>query len=278
MQNDILHVIEYKLQDLQKTINEFKAQPQTSSDNTTSTVVSEGSITADKTIITESESIQEHCKKHRLWAAKDYKEKWATFKTRPSINKIFYYGWGGTAEGLFEWDDFLRVLSKPEVDWDKSLIAPDGRLILIEGKKKKEPKKVVFKPGRYYKLKKGKDIIYCDSVGLNSPDDLEWVNGEIVGKGGFGAYLIPSIWYELKKFNPNKKKKWVPKRGEPIFVWADNVSFNLPAHVEHFHSFYKGKVYDFSWTIYGKKGKLWPNWRKYDPALVGVPRKDWPKE
>ncbi len=77
---------------------------------------------------------------------------------------------------------------------------------------------------------------------------------------------------EIYKPQIVKNKKWKPKRGEPIFVWNVSSSLNEPCCVSYFYS-----------TIYGiircedKHGSCWHHMHKFDPALVGVPRKDWPK-
>ena len=234
-------------------------------------------------------TLQEHCKANHLWAAKSENDgEWATYRDKPKVcvtkDSLLYWG---SEQGVFEREGSLVKFSKPTVDWNKSLIAPDGRLILIEGEKKKEPKKVVFKEGKYYKRKNGEDIIHCKKVGIVHEDGSVRIQGSINYAPSYNVWfsdsLNPSEWYEMKKYKP-EKRKWVPKRGEAIFVWSNDTPDTIPAHVEYFHSFYGGRkkarkgVYDFSYTHYGKIGLCWPNWRKYDPTLVGVPRKDWPKE
>ena len=77
---------------------------------------------------------------------------------------------------------------------------------------------------------------------------------------------------EIYKPQIVKNKKWKPKRGEPIFVWNVSSSLNEPCCVSYFYSIIYGII-----RCEDKHGSCWHHMHKFDPALVGVPRKDWPK-
>lgn len=68
------------------------------------------------------------------------------------------------------------------------------------------------------------------------------------------------------------------QRGDPIFVWNDEADDTIPALIMYFHSKFNKKVRVFSYMTESTVGVTWDHYRKFDPNLVGVPRKEWPKE
>ncbi len=216
-------------------------------------------------------TVKDYCIEHRCWAVQDKNGLICTYEksARPECNykdKI----WTGRryCSGFLDQHKYAF----PTVSWDKSLIAPDGRLILIEGKKEKKRKECKFKAGKWYRSKRNSSIIHCQEVlekNIIRIDGLE--------KNGAAIFCVDNLsdWYEIKHYNPNKKKKKSWKRGEPIFVWELNASYNIPAMVKYFHSFSTEGVFAFDSVIPNGRGLSYPRYRKYDPRLVGVPRKDW---
>lgn len=220
-------------------------------------------------------SVQEYCKMNRCWAAKDSNGKWYWY--RRNDRPHYHYA---RCEWLRNAIDsaFNKITNKienvkfPDVLPDKSLIAPDGRLILIEGKKQKKPKEAKFKAGKWYRSKRNSSIIHCQEV---LEKNIIRIDGLV--KNGTAIFCVDNLsdWYEMKHYKPNKKKKKSWERGEPIFVWELNASYNIPAMVKYFHSFSTEGVFAFDSVIPNGRGLSYPRYRKYDPRLVGVPRKDW---
>lgn len=224
------------------------------------------------------QSVQDFCKEHRCWAIKDKQGSWY-----PSIEKPKFLDvcsdWTS-----FSWADNLinKDMVFPNVPWDKSLVAPDGRLILIEGKKEKKPKEAKFKAGKWYKAKNNGVIYQCiavdKAVGNMTLASVRYENGQL-----YPAILDKNNYYEMKHYNPDKKKKektgsHLIKRGEPIFVWNVIDPQEIPAIVRYFHSYSYCGVFTYINDKYGEKGTHYTSFRKYDPKLVGVPRCSWPKE
>jgi hypothetical protein len=94
---------------------------------------------------------------------------------------------------------------------------------------------------------------------------------------------FPDIQWDMALISPEGemvrcKPDYKPNRGDPIFVWDDDADDTIPAVVVYFRKFQGKKVEQFSWSSEGEGSYDWDNFRKYDPALVGVPRKDWPRE
>lgn len=214
-------------------------------------------------------TVQDFCKANRCWAAMDVGGAWYQYdkNNKPYLTVGQWYSTFNIQIHKIENVIFPKVL------WDKSLVAPDGRLILIEGKKEKKKKVCKFKAGKWYKHKKYGVIIKCTrSIAGNLVFESE---GCVLGMLGVEASCD---WYEMKHYNPDKKKPRVGnslKRGEPIFVWSSEADENIPAVVKYFHSFYKYGIFTFSPDHFGKKWEPYPYYRKFDPKLVGVPRKDW---
>jgi len=216
------------------------------------------------------QSVQDFCKSNRCWAAMDEQGGWHLFYGKPFCHNGDWKEKSKTSIKGLQW-------GFPDVDYDKSLIAPDGRLILIEGKKQKKHKAAKFKAGKWYKNKKTGAMIKCEGISSDFLAIYISINGQSV----LFDYDDASDWYEMKHYNPDKKKKEVFKRGEPIFVWDDPCSDKVPAIIRYVHSFDPSAgagVWAFDTMTYGGRGAYYRRYRKYDPELVGVPRKDWPKE
>lgn len=110
--------------------------------------------------------------------------------------------------------------------------------------------------------------------------------GPTIGRASTDHFIFPDVSYalslitpdgEMPLLEPNNKKQGL-HRGDPIFVWDDEIPDTIPAHIEYFHHFDDGRVVDFDWYEYGRPHNQWDHYRRFDAALVGVPRKDWPKE
>lgn len=213
--------------------------------------------------------LQDYCIENRCWAAMDRDGKWSTFADKPKYIEGYRGYWMGKYRETFE----SHSIKVPIVSYDKSLIAPDGRLILVEGRKEKKKKEVKFKAGKWYRSKRNSSIIHCQEV---LEKNIIKIDG--LTKNGVAIFCVDNLsdWYEMKHYNPNKKKKPSElKRGAPIFVWNANDPEEIPAIVRYFHSYSYCGVYTFINDRYGTEGTHYTSFRKYDPRLVGVPRKDW---
>ena len=78
--------------------------------------------------------------------------------------------------------------------------------------------------------------------------------------------------YRIREDLDNKCYVIESYKGEPIFVWNVSSSLNEPCCVSYFYSIIYGII-----RCEDKHGSCWHHMHKFDPALVGVPRKDWPK-
>ena len=109
-------------------------------------------------------------------------------------------------------------------------------------------------------------------------DEIE-VNVEIYIKKSLLGDSITFIYdsEEIERTNKLKSKKWKPKRGEPIFVWDNSSDPDIPCPVYYFRLMEDDAIRCYSNTLKGGCGTLWHHMRKFDPALVGIPRKYWPK-
>jgi len=256
-------------------------------------------------------TVQDFCKANRCWAAMDVGGAWYQYdkNNKPYLTAGQWYSTFNIQIHKIENVIFPKVL------WDKSLVAPDGRLILIEGKKQKKKKVYKFKAGKWYKHKKYGTIIKCTrSIAGNLVFESE---GCVLGMLGVEAScdwyemknykpkkpvitvdyedmaIKPLTLEEIKKFsstwdklntigkavNPNLYIKPLLKRGEPVFVWDRCHNPRLPAVVRYFHSFDKDGIGVFTCneSLYNEQGTWYQYYRRYDSTLVGVPRKDWPK-
>ena len=96
--------------------------------------------------------------------------------------------------------------------------------------------------------------------------------------------VFPEVEAEDSLISPKVETKPKVKltRGDPIFVWDDGASEAIPAQVRYYYSHGKSHgnkvVFVFDEKVEGEKGVWYDHFRKYDPELVGVPRKDWPAE
>jgi len=81
-----------------------------------------------------------------------------------------------------------------------------------------------------------------------------------------------------EQVNAAIRKLNLPARGDPVFVWDETDDQRCPAMVQYFYKqMGKNGCLVFASDYYGSKGCLWDHYRPFDPELVGVPRKDWPK-
>ncbi len=200
--------------------------------------------------------VEDFCREQRCWAAQNMDGTWFWYAKNDKPHCGSKHWSGGYAYRLFN-----DLVLPTHVSWDKSLVAPDGRLILVEGKKQKKKKEAKFKIGRWYKHKyTGKVIKY------NDPSCSQYQTRK-------------SDWYEMKHYKPQKKKVDTGlKRGEPIFVWDSCHDSKLPVVVKYFHSVCDdGGIFTCNEFFSNREGVGYLHYRKYDPELVGVPRKDWPK-
>lgn len=229
--------------------------------------------TKDFTQPKQPKRVDDFCRENRCWAAKDSNGLWHSYWSKPVSGLS---GW--ITQGPFDSLENKTEPYFPNVSWDKSLIAPDGRLILIEGKKEKKKKEAKFKIGRWYKHKYTGKVIKYNVPSGNAPIVIE--------HGGVNSSQYQtkkSDWYEMKHYNPNKKKKDTGlKRGEPVFVWDRYHNSKLPAVVRYFHSdfhsdFDYNGIFTCNESLPNEQGTWYQYYRKFDPRLVGVPRKDWPK-
>lgn len=211
------------------------------------------------------QDIREYCKEHRVWAAKDDggPHEWCLFKEKPYIQQKEW-----VLDNLWININSAPVKAKftfPDCPWDKSLIAPDGSMPLME---KKE-----FKPkhgwivGHLYENTScwGNDKRVCVEV---TDGGQGYVDRYPRSKGG-----IPYLW-------DNNMKDITPKRGDPIFVWDNGASDKIPASVRYFKEFHEASLYSvqvYSETTENDYGTCYNNYRLFDVSLVGVPRKDWDK-
>lgn len=233
------------------------------------------------------QDIRDYCRKHRVWAAKDYAEDaWYLYAARPIL--ILVGIWRGPMMRKALSHDFIF----PDIRYDLALIAPDGSMPLLEPKYRpdnvKHPKH--FEVGHWYKCIAKTRPFYFNNEGRmdfvldGKPHQYtrECVNNGIQGIGGFDKDQKTWVWnfedFIEVQAPKNKSKKQVPHRGDPLFVWDDDTPDTIPAHVEYFHHFDGDAVIDFDWDVYGKPCSYWQHYRLFDPALVGIPRKDWPKE
>lgn len=226
--------------------------------------------------------IREYCREHRCWAAKDDTDgSWYSYREKPTLERR---SWSGHGIQFFPAEAFYF----PAVPWDKSLMAPDGRLILVEPKPEKAKKTVKVQLGHWYRRKHprsghvldhmaGKAVVLQRSEVSICPCTAEYDNVSV--------YIVPNIaavWPidDLYEVQAPKAKKWKPTRGEAILVWDEEGESRIPAIVEYFARYCPDEGYPvstYSTTCYGTMGHVWSHMRKFDPALVGVPRKDWPK-
>lgn len=183
--------------------------------------------------ITIKQDIRDYCREHRVWAAKDGPaalydpNAWHFFgkDEKPSHAFSSFGSWSVEKVGYIH-SGIASKLEKPDVPWDKSLIAPDGSMPLWDNLQK-----------------------------------------------NFVRYCKETVW----GVDPSKPK--LPARGDPVFVWDDDYDPLCPAVMCYLHHVDEnGKAWVFCENKYGKcyTPGFYDHYRPFDPALVGVPRKDWP--
>ena len=145
---------------------------------------------------------------------------------------------------------------------------------------------------RYWvaKEKSGTWLAYTTDKGRLSFDPNrgwgESALSRVVNGAGIDMYFnctFPDVPWDKSLIAPDGSMplfKSTPQRGDPVFVWDNCADDTIPAPVWYFHHIGKdGKVYVYSSWTYGRvmESPGFENYRPFDAALVGVPRKDWPK-
>ena len=178
------------------------------------------------------QDIRDYCREHRVWAAKDdyclAPNAWCAYVKKPSMERKRWYG------GNFITSFSPHNSTFPDCPWDKSLIAPDGSMPLMEQTR-----------------------TYTGTATIT-------IVGKTIAEQIFGEGL--------------KTKLALPSRGDPIFVWDDEASDRIPASVRYFHSFNeetKWPIRVFCERREGAEVTGYNHFRPFDPALVGVARRDW---
>lgn len=232
------------------------------------------------------ENIQDYCRKNRKWAAKNSNEEWFIFKYKPNLYD--YKNW--LIDDLCDLSFIdTKDMLVPAVPYNVSLIAPDGSMPLWKPRKK-EPKKP--KIGKWYKVEKRPELgigkIVEKDKNLNlylfySPHNSSGHNGEdFIDAGKYtGNHCFWVLAANLIEVPAPTVKKWHPKRFEPIFVWNDSMDERMSLPV----LYYWGKIKNSTYSIqtcnileFNDSGNLWQHMKKFDASLVGIPRKDWPKD
>lgn len=96
-------------------------------------------------------------------------------------------------------------------------------------------------------------------------------------------FTFPDVPWDKSLIAPNGSMplwdKQLPTRGDPVFVWNDSDSHKVPPRMAYFYGIENNRVAIYSYAIYGVKAPIsWDHYLPFDAALVGVPRKDWPKQ
>jgi len=221
------------------------------------------------------QDIRDYCREHRVWAAKD---------KNPWTGNNGWWGWTARPETKNNptpdtWNlNFGTVLTLPDnltfpdCPWNKSLIAPDGSMPLMEPKAKQPSHGWIV--GRFYNDKTKYSPRECLEL---TPDGRAYMSPFPNNTAHrYSPYpWDPAAWTliaDKKASNPT-----LPSRGDPIFVWNDDHDSRCPAPVVYFYSKKrKDSCITFAQGVYGTSGQIWDHYRPFDPALVGVPRKDWP--
>jgi len=89
----------------------------------------------------EKQDIRDYCKEHRVWAAKDSEggNGWREFKKKPHTDKGSMFSfWLTNDENMFDGMKYIDddKFTFPDVPFDKSLIAPDGSMPLLQAQSK----------------------------------------------------------------------------------------------------------------------------------------------
>lgn len=245
-------------------------------------------------------TLQEYCQKHRCWAAKD--DEWDEFEERPdyivasNLGRRIWFS-NGMCNPLDQ-----ENLVFPDVTPEKSLIAPDGRLILMEPKKPKRQKVTHFKVGHWYqKLTKAG----CDQVLGGKPlkcirvtkvmcpprSDIVFVADLL-----YGENVIEALDYDgfVEVPSPALRK---PKKYDLVFAWRNTTDIRIPPEVRTYWGHLVISGYGMKNVVFPNKyisltklsrkreqnlmivdGWFYDHVYPFEPSLVGVPIKDLPKE
>lgn len=204
-------------------------------------------------------TIQEYCKKNRCWAAKD--DEWDEFEERPDYIVASNLGrriW--FSNGMCSQLDQENLVF-PDVPAEKSLVAPDGRFILMEPQKEK----------------------------INASQQLITQHD--------GICVFPPELIEVFR-KPKVSKHYKPKKYDIVFVWDDGFDDRLspvtatywgtfePFASSNIHAVFPfgdyvklvGKSKKKEQELMKKEGNWYNHVLPFDILLVGLPIKDLSKE
>lgn len=249
------------------------------------------------------QTIQDYCKEHRVWAAKD--DIWCSYSKRPKYVPVI----GNADHKVWSANWYWNVLDKeslifPDVAPEKSLVAPDGRFILINPKKSKQHKLTHFKVGHWYQ--KQKSLNYESEV-CNKPFKCIKVT-KVACFSDSDTAFIADLQYDKKlilKASDDNGFVEVPaphlkklKKYDLVFAWNDNFNERTPPAIETYwgdakfvtrpkvHVVFpngrymelKGKSKNEEYNFMISNGWLYDYILPFDVSLIGVPIKDLPKE
>lgn len=247
----------------------------------------------------ESMTIQDYCKEHRCWVARD--DEWYEFEERPEYimaPKIGYKIW--SSNGMNNPLDEENLIF-PDVPAEKSLIAPDGRLILMEPKKsKKAPKQIQV--GEWCKIEliddKLQKMFLLDVSKPHRCSDIFIGRGILQRVALFDdkyVILLETVQRFTKVAPP---KAYTPKKYDTVFAGNDAFDERTPPAIETYwgdpkfitipkmnavfpHGRYlklAGKSKSEERNFMLENGWYYNHILPFDASLVGVPIKDLPKE
>lgn len=231
------------------------------------------------------QDIHEYCKEHRVWAAKDGDGRWWGWPKKPeSTNNLLPDIWNSDRCIV---QSLPNDLNYPDVPWDKSLIAPDGSMLLWDETRKTQKRATHFEVGKWYLAKAHKERgpgKLLKIQGFDQPYLLyhpEWKGGHDADAFGSELHLSGNhaYWYDEQEIIETKapiERVKDLQRGDPVFVWDDGDDLRCPAIVRYFYAKREKGCSTFSYAFYGVRGINWDHYRPFDASLVGVPRKDWP--
>lgn len=179
--------------------------------------------------------IQEYCKTNRRWAAKDKSGYWHAYLKRPFCDNESQ--WFVRYDNSVEPYKGMGVPSDsdaPEIDWEKSLIAPDGRFIMLEPSPVKI-KHTHFKVGHWYKPPKEiKDDMIMDGKVhkcIAVTEDNSYLCREKIGILSYGKNFTIGIYEDdgfIEVISPYSKS---PKKYDIVFTWDDEMDPRLPPEI-----------------------------------------------
>jgi len=172
--------------------------------------------------------IRDYCRKHRYWAAMDSNKQWFMYSDKPILSSVMW----GKGSLRISVSDFVF----PNIPWNKSLIAPDGSMPLMEPEKPKE--KGASKPeiGKWYTAKEFPERGAGQLKEISS-HHLPYLLYHPTWDGGHnGCYVSKNfyygnhcLWYSADEIEEcPAPAKWKPKRGDPKqrFTKADKAAMD----------------------------------------------------